>query len=171
MACAICRSGRKVLLHIELGYRESYTAWMDFIRGMIKRGLDTPVLIATDGAPGLIRAVEEIWPKSLRQRCLAHKVQNVVDKVPENARAEVKAAINSAYRAANRKIAEVVAADLLERYQGLYPSAKKSFTDDVEACWAHLRCPTIHHKRIHTTNLFERAFGDQKRRTKVIPRF
>jgi putative transposase len=171
VAWAICRSGRKVLLHMELGNRESYTAWMDFIRGMIMRGLNTPVLIATDGAPGLIRAVEEIWPKSLRQRCLAHKVRNVVDKVPEIARVEVKAAVNSAYRAPNRKIAEMVATDLLECYQDLYPSAMKSFTEDLEACWAHLRCPTIHHKRIRTTNLLERAFGEQKRRTKVIPRF
>jgi putative transposase len=60
---------------------------------------------------------------------------------------------------------------LLERCQDLYPSAMKSFTDDLEACWAHLRCPTIHHKRIRTTNLLQRAFGEQKRRTKVIPRF
>lgn len=57
-AWAICRSGRKVLLHMALGNRESYTAWKDFIRDMVKRGLNTPVLITTDGAPGLIRAVE-----------------------------------------------------------------------------------------------------------------
>ena len=171
VAWAICRSGRKVLLHMALGNRESYTAWKDFIRGMIRRGLNTPVLIATDGAPGLIRAVEEAWPKSLRQRCLAHKVKNVVAKVPENAREDVKAAVNSAYRAPNREVAEMIAKDLLARYQDLYPSAMKSFTEDLEACWAHLRCPTIHHKRIRTTNLLERAFGEQKRRTKVIPRF
>ncbi len=146
-------------------------AWKDFIRDMVKRGLNTPVLITTDGAPGLIRAVDETWSKSLRQRCLTHKVQNVVDKVPENVRAEVKAAINSSYRAPNREIAEMITTDVLERYQELYPSAMKSFSEDLEACWAHLRYPSIHHKRIRTTNLLERAFGEQKRRTKVIPRF
>jgi putative transposase len=171
VAWAICRSGRKVLLHMALGNRESYTAWMDFIQNMVSRGLNIPVLITTDGAPGLIRAVEEAWPKSLRQRCLAHKVKNVVDKVPESARAEVKAAVNSAYRAPNQEIAEMIASDVLKRYQDLYPSAMKSFTEDLDACWAHLRCPSIHHKRIRTTNLLERAFGEQKRRTKVIPRF
>jgi len=171
VAWAICRSGRKILLHMALGNRESYTAWKDFTRDMVKRGLNNPVLITTDGAPGLIRAVDETWSKSLRQRCLTHKVQNVVNKVPENARAEVKAAINSSYRAPNRDIAEMIATDVLERYQELYPSAMKSFNEDLEACWAHLRCPAIHHKRIRTTNLLERAFGEQKRRTKVIPRF
>jgi transposase-like protein len=91
------------------------------------------------GQTGPVRAVDETWSKSLRQRCLTHKVQNVVNKVPENARAEVKAAINSSYRAPNREIAEMIATDVLERYQELYPSAMKSFNEDLEACWAHQR--------------------------------
>ena len=55
------------------------------------------MLVVTDGAPGLIRAVEECFSASLRQRCLAHKVRNIVDKVPERAQAEVKEAIRAAY--------------------------------------------------------------------------
>jgi len=171
VAWGICRSGRKMLLHMALGNRESYTAWKDFIRGMVKRGLNTPILITTDGAPGLVRAVDEAWPKSLRQRCLVHKVKNVVDKVPDSARTDMNAMVRSAYTAPNRKVAEMIAKDLLDRYQDLYPSAMKSFTEDLEACWAHLRCPAIHHKRIRTTNLLERTFVEQKRRTKVIPGF
>ena len=168
-----------MLLQMALGNRESYTAsrrnigtmWKDFIRGMVKRGLNTPILITTDGAPGLVRAVDEAWPKSLRQRCLVHKVKNVVDKVPDSARTDMNAMVRSAYTAPNRKVAEMIAKDLLDRYQDLYPSAMKSFTEDLEACWAHLRCPAIHHKRIRTTNLLERTFVEQKRRTKVIPGF
>ena len=171
VAWGICRSGRKMLLHMALGNRESYTAWKDFIRGMVKRGLNTPILITTDGAPGLVRAVDEAWPKSLRQRCLVHKVKNVVDKVPDSARTDMNAMVRSAYTAPNRKVAEMIAKDLLDRYQDLYPSAMKSFTEDLQACWAHLRCPAIHHKRIRTTNLLERTFVEQKRRTKVIPGF
>ena len=68
-------------------------------------------------------------------------------------------------------IAEMVAADVLSTYQDLYPSAMGSFQDDWEACIAYLRCPAIHHKRIRTTNLLERSFLEQRRRTKVIPRF
>lgn len=171
VAWGICRDGQKVLLHMALGSKESYSAWQSMIRDMQGRGLNIPVLIVTDGAPGLVRAVEEAWPQSLRQRCLAHKIRNVIDKVPDHARAEVKSMVKSAYYAPNRDVAEMIAQDLLQRYQDLYPSAVKAFTDDLEACWAYLRCPSVHHRLIRTTNVLERAFVEQKRRTKVIPGF
>lgn len=171
VAWGVCRDGQKVLLHMAVGNKESYTSWQDFIRDMQGRGLPAPILVATDGAPGLIRAVDEAWPNSLRQRCLAHKIRNVVDKVPDNAREEVKAMVHSTYYAPNREVGEMIAKDLLQRYQDLYPSAMKSFTDDLEACWSYLRCPAVHHRRIRTTNLLERAFVEQKRRTKTIPGF
>jgi transposase-like protein len=170
-AWAICADGRKVLIHMALGNKESYANWLEFLRGMVQRGLWTPVLVTTDGAPGLIRAVEEIFPRSLRQRCLAHKVRNITDKVPESDREAVKAAVQGAYYASSVEIAEMVAAQVLSQYQQEYPSAMMTFRDDWQACVAYLRCPTIHHKRIRTTNLLERAFLEQRRRTNAIPRF
>ncbi len=113
-------------------------------------------------------------------RCLAHtlalaggakEIRNAVDKVPDNAREEVKAMVHSTYYAPNREVGEMIAKDLLQGYQGLYPSAMKSFTDDLEACWSYLRCPAVHHRRIRTTNLLERAFVEQKRHTKTISGF
>ena len=65
----------------------------------------------------------------------------------------------------------MIAAEVLEAYQSQYPSAMRSFQDDWEACIAYLRCPAVHHKRIRTTNLLERSFVEERRRTKVIPRF
>lgn len=170
-AWAICADGRKVLLHMALGNKESYQNWLDFLRDMVRRGLWVPVLITTDGAPGVIRAVKEVFPHSLRQRCLAHKTRNITDKVPESVREAVKAAVQGAYYAPNQQIAEMVAADVLKTYQGEYPSAMASFQDDWEASIAYLRCPTIHHKRIRTTNLLERSFVEERRRTRAIPRF
>lgn len=170
-AWGICNDGRKVLLHLTLGNKESYENWLDFLRDMVRRGLRAPVQVTTDGAPGLIRAVGEVFPKSLRQRCLAHKSRNVLDKVPDSARAEVKAMIQAAYYAPNQEVARMVATQVLEAYGDKYPSAMKSFQDDWEACIAYLRCPAVHHKRIRTTNLLERSFLEQRRRTKVIPRF
>lgn len=82
-AWGVCTDGRKVLLRLALGNKESYPNWLDFLRDMVKHGLQTPVLITTDGAPGLIRAVEEVFPRSLRLRCLPHKMRNVLDKVPD----------------------------------------------------------------------------------------
>ena len=170
-AWAICANGRKVMLHLALGNKESYGNWLEFLRDMVKRGLRTPVLGTTDGAPGLIRAFEEVFPKSLRQRCLSHKTRNVLDKIPDSARAEVKGMVQAAYYAPNQEVARMMAAKVLETYQDPYPSAMKSFQDDFEACIAHLRCPAVHHKRIRTTNLLERSFLEGRRRTKVIPRF
>jgi putative transposase len=170
-AWAICADGSRVMLHLALGNKESYINWLDFLRDMLSRGLQTPVLITTDGAPGLIRAVEEVFEKSLRQRCLAHKIRNVLGKVPDSAHQEVKAAVQAAYYAPDQEVAEMIAAQVLDKYQALYPAAMKSFQDDWQACIAYLRCPRVHHKRIRTTNLLERCFLEQRRRTKTIPRF
>ena len=170
-AWAICSNGRKTLLHLALGNKESYDNWLEFLRDLVKRGLRPPVQVTTDGAPGLVRAVTEVFPRSLRQRCLAHKTRNVLDKVPDSARDEVKAAVQAAYYAPNRDIADQIAAEVLKTYQSHYPSAMRSFLDDWEASVAYLRCPTVHHKRIRTTNLLERSFLEERRRTKVIPRF
>jgi putative transposase len=170
-AWAICADGHKAMLHLALGNKESYDNWLDFLRDMVKRGLRMPVLVTTDGAPGLILAVEKVFPHSLRQRCLFHKTKNVLDKVPDSVRAEVKALIQAAYYAPSQEVARLMAAKVLETYQARYPSAMKSFQDDWEACIAHLRCPAIHHKRIRTTNLLERSFLEERRRTRTIPRF
>ena len=170
-AWAICADGRKVMLHLALGNKESYANWLEFLRDMVRRGLQEPVQTTTDGSPGLMRAVEEMFPNSLRQRCLAHKTRNVTDKVPDSVRAEMKNAVRAAYYAPNREVANMIAADVLKTYQSTYPAAMRSFQDDWEACIAYLRCPAIHHKRIRTTNLLERSFLEERRRTRTIPRF
>jgi transposase-like protein len=171
VAWAICSDGRKVLLHLALGNKESYENWLGFLRDMLRRGLQAPVQTTTDGSPALIRAVEEVFPRSLRQRCLAHKTRNVLDKVPDSVRAEVKGMIQASYYAPNQEVASMIAAEVLDAYQDRYPAAMRSFQDDWEACIAYLRCPAVHHKRIRTTNLLERSFLEERRRTKVIPRF
>jgi transposase-like protein len=171
VAWGICRDGRKVLLPLALGNKESETACTAFIRDLVKRGLPTPTLVTTDGASALIAAVEVLWPHSLRQRCLVHKVRKVLDKVPEGVKSEVKPALWSVYDAPIREVAEVLAQHFIRRYGELYPSAVVCFQDDLEACLNHLRCPAAHRQRIRTTNLLERAFLEVRRRTRAIPRF
>jgi transposase-like protein len=170
-AWAICRDGRKVMLHLALGSRESYDNCLAFLRDMVRRGLRTPVLVATDGAPGLISAVEQVWGKSLRQRCLAHKMRNILDKVSPAAREELKRRVQDVFYAPSLEIAEERAVKVLSDYQEEHPAAMRSFNDDLESCLVYLRCPLAHHKSIRTTNLLERAFQESRRRTKVIPKF
>lgn len=170
-AWGVCRDGARVMLHLALGSRESYENCLEFLRGMTKRGLRTPLLVATDGAPGLIRAVSEVWGKSLRQRCLAHKMRNILDKVPRSMREEIKRRVQDVFYAPSLQIARERAAQVLGDYQDKFSAAMCSFNDDLEACLAYLRCPLAHHKAVRTTNLLERAFQECRRRTKVIPHF
>jgi transposase-like protein len=171
VAWGVCRDGRKVLLHLSLGNKESETACAAFVRDMVRRGLPVPPLVTTDGAPALIAAVEAAWPRSLRQRCLVHKVRNVLDKVPEGIQQEIKQALWSVYDAPNREVAELLAAKFIERYGDRYPSAVACFQDDLAACLNHLECPVGHRHRIRTTHLLERAFLEVRRRTRATPRF
>lgn len=170
-AWAILANGRKVLLHLALGNKESYDCWKTFFRNMISRGVRAPLLVTSDGAPGLIRAIEECFPQSKRQRCLAHKLRNIANKLPKDAACEILPKVKNVYYQTNREVAMLCATTLVEEYAEKYPAAIKCFQDDLESCLNHIDFPAGHHKHIRTTNLLERAFVEQKRRTKVIPRF
>ena len=168
-AWAITESGTKILLGLAPGTKEDTASCRDFLRDLKARNLVDPVLVATDGAPGLIRAVEEVFPRSLRQRCLAHKMRNLEAKVPGEVWREVKGAAYAAYQGGSPKLAELARDDFVMQYERDYPSATACFLDDFEACIAHLQLPIAHRRATRTTNLLERAFGEERRRTKIIP--
>lgn len=167
----ILATGEKVLLSMRLGNKESYDDWLEVFRDLRKRGLCDPVLGTSDGAPGLIKAFGHAFPKTLRQRCLVHKKRNIINKVPSEAISEVKAHLDAVYYAPNFKTAKQMAQSFKDAFGLKYPSAVECFEEDLEACLNHLQCPAKHRRRISTTNLVERSFGEEKRRSKVIPRF
>jgi putative transposase len=168
-AWGIVESGTKVLLGLAPGTKEDTASCRDFLRDLKARNLDDPVLVSTDGAPGLIRAVEEVFPKSLRQRCLAHKMRNLEAKVPAEMWRELKGAAYAAYQAGSPKLAAMAKDDFVSQYEREYPSATQCFLDDFEACVAHLQLPMSHRRVTRTTNLLERLFLEERRRTKIIP--
>jgi transposase-like protein len=168
-AWGIVESGTKVLLGLAPGTKEDTASCRDFLRDLKARNLDDPVLVSTDGAPGLIRAVEEVFPKSLRQRCLAHKMRNLEAKVPAEMWRELKGAAYAAYQAGSPKLAAMAKDDFVSQYEREYPSATQCFLDDFEACVAHLQLPMSHRRVTRTTNLLERLFLEERRRTRIIP--
>jgi len=168
-AWGISEGGEKVLLGLCPGTKEDTASARDFLRDLKARNLAEPLLVATDGAPGLIRAVEEVFPKSLRQRCLAHRMRNLEGKVPAERWREVKAQALAAYTAASPMLARLAKEEFVKRFERELPSATACFLDDFEACIAHLRLPIAHRKAIRTTNLLERLFGEERQRTKIIP--
>ena len=172
VAWGVTLEGRKVLLGLQLGSRESYENWLAFGRDLIARGVNAPGLVCADGAPGLWKAVRELWPAADEQRCTVHALRNLTAKLPERHHTEVKARWwktfdGAASPAEARRGLEAIIAD----YRSAYPAAMAVIERDLEALVAHLRWPSEHRKRIRTTNLLERTFVEVRRRTKVIGRF
>lgn len=170
-AWAICSDGSKQILHLACAGSETKDAWSAFFEEMTGRGLRQPLLVVSDGAKGLMAAIEEHLPRTGRQRCLAHKLRNLASKLPRDPelRAPVMQEIKAVYYAPGRETAELLAERLIETYADEYPAVVKCFTDDLEACLVHLSYPLAHRRYIRTTNLLERSFQEEKRRTKVIP--
>jgi transposase-like protein len=172
VAWGVTLEGRKVLLGLALGSRESYENWLAFGRDLTERGLRSSALIVADGAPGIWKAARELWPAAEAQRCTVHALRNVTGKLPERHHRELKArwwqVFDDAASAADaRRGLQAIVAD----YQGAYPAAMAVITDNLDALVAHLHWPSEHRKRIRSTNLLERTFVEVRRRTKVIGRF
>ena len=163
----ILSDGSKVLIHLSLGNKESYEDWLDHLR----RGLGIPLTVTTDGAPGLIKAVEAIWPEAERIRCWVHKMRNVLDKVPEEVRPVLKPHLEALRDAPDHETGRRLADQIVARFEGAYPSAMRALREDLEASLAHLKLPPVHRKHVRTTNLIERSFEEERRRPRVIPRF
>jgi transposase-like protein len=166
---AIWVDGRKVLLTLSTANSESYESCLEVLRDLVKRGLQTPVTITTDGAAGLTKAIDAIWPKTLRIRCWFHKMQNLQQQGPPQAWPEFKTLVADMRDAPTVAEAERRRQLIGNRYQRDFPEACRCLLDDAEASLNHLYVPQRHQPYVRTANLAERAFEEERRRTKVIP--
>jgi putative transposase len=170
-AYGIWEDGKKVLLHLAVGDKESTVCWKSFFEDMKHRGLKQPLLVVIDGNSGLRKAVRECLPDSWVQRCQVHRMRNILCKLPEKARSGLKKLIHKAFTAQSHKVGLEQAKAVVAMYQEQFPEAMKCLATGLEECLTALRFPGNHRKRIRTTNLLERLFGEGQRRAKVIPRF
>jgi putative transposase len=168
-AWGITEDGRKVLLHLAPGTKEDTASCTAFFEDLKRRGLPDPLLVVTDGAPGLIRGVETCFPRALRQRCLVHRLRNLRSKAPESQWPEIAIRARACYEAASPALATLLRDDFVRAYGQELPAVVQCFTEDFDACIAHLHFPLRHRKVIRTTNLLERLFLEERRRTKIIP--
>lgn len=158
-------------LSISLGSQESYNAWKWFLEDMVRRGLQEPMLIVIDGCPGLIKAVKELFPDSDLQRCTKHKTENVLDKVLKVDREDVKDSLRKIFYAPTYNHAKEAVELFKDKWGKKYPLAVEILMEDIELCLTYYKYPYRHWKRIRTTNVVERSFGEVKRRTKGVGRF
>ena len=177
-AWGIDTDGKPVFVGLDGRLRESGDAWAGFLTGLGERGLACPLLVISDGAPGLIGAVERTMGAALRQRCLIHRARNVLAKVPKNAQAEVKADywaifdlpedVEPGPDAVANAQARIDA--FATRWRDSYPAAVRCLLDDRDSLTVYLRFPREHWTRVRHSNFIERTFGETRRRVKVIGR-
>jgi transposase-like protein len=160
-AWGITTDGKPAFVGLAPGTGESADAWHDFLADLKERGLASPLLVISDGAPGLIGAIEQAYPKALRQRCLVHRCRNLLAKVPAGMQAEIKDAYWAIFDTEELKtppgpkLVEIIDARIGEfaaRYQAMYPAAVKCLLADREGLTAYLRFPAEHHNRVRHSN-------------------
>lgn len=171
IAHGIDRVGKRVLLHLSLGGRESTQCWKGVLHDLIGRGLKPPQLIVSDGNPGLLRALREVWPDVAHQRCVVHRTWNVLARIPKKRQAEVKKALHRIFYAACLDDAKDEARRFVSRYAEEFPTATEVLVKHLEECLTFYRFPERHWKMIRTSNVLERSFKEVKRRTRVVGRF
>lgn len=163
--------GQHVLLGVYLGSHEDTDSWKLALQDLVERGLKRPLLVISDGNPGLIRAVREIWPKVARQRCIVHRIRNVLARVPKSEQARFRKALNRIFYAPSLGEALAEARKFAEQWQNVYPEAVATLGRDLADCLTFFRMPPRHWKRLRTSNGLERLFREVRRRTRVIGRF
>ncbi len=186
-AWGITTAGAPVLVGLAPAGSESTDAWADFLNELKGRGLRPPLLAISDAAPGLLSALEQVFPQSLRQKCLIHRARNVLAKVSAEAQTELKNAYWKLFDVEDvlhgkdgpalvpgpELVAFVQAriAAFADAYGSHYPTAVKCLLTDREQLTSYLRFPREHHRRVRHSNFIERTFGETRRRVKVIGRF
>jgi len=171
VAHGITRQGKRVVLHLSLGGKESTESWKGALNDLVERGLRQPQLITIDGNPGLLRAIKEVWPEVARQRCVVHRIRNVMARIPRKRQDEVGKAVHRVFYAACLDDARDEARQFLSRYRREFPTACEVLAKHLEECLTFYRFPERHWKHIRTSNVIERSFKEVKRRTRVVGRF
>ena len=167
-------AGQRVLVSVRLGQRERYEDWLDLGRDLTRRGLPAPWLVVSDGAPGLLKGIEELWPTADLQRCAVHRLRNVTAKLPKQPALHDQ--VKQAYWAALDEATDPADGErrlraLVSELSRPFPSAAACLAEDLPALCVHLRYPLRLRRRLRSTNLLERSLEEVRRRTKVIGRF
>ena len=115
--------------------------WKGVLNDLVERGLESPQLIITDGNPGLLKAINDIWPEVPRQRCTVHRIRNVLARVPRKRQDEARKALHRIFYAACLDDARDEARQLLSRYQREFPSAAETLVKHLEECLTFYRFP------------------------------
>ena len=159
--------GRKELIALADGYRESTESWADLLRDCSRRGMRAPVLAAGDGALGFWGALREVFPGTKEQRCWFHKIANVLSALPKSAHPSAKKALAEIWNAEDRQHALAAEKAFSAAYAAKFPKATAKITDDLDQLLAFYDYPAEHWVHLRTTNPIESTFATVRHRTKI----
>jgi transposase-like protein len=159
--------GRKELVALAGGYRESAESWADLLRDCARRGMRAPVLATGDGALGFWSAVREVFPQARAQRCWSRKIANVLGALPKSAHPGAKKALAEIWNAEDKDHARAAVQSFAAAYGAKFPKAAAKITDDEDELLAFYDYPAEHWIHLRTTNPIESTFATVRLRTKV----
>jgi transposase-like protein len=173
VAYGIKLDGRRELIDFLVTKYESEKNWEGFLNNLSRRGLtgDALGLVATDGNRGLENAVDTVYPQAKRQRCWAHKLRNVSDKLRKRDQEQCIKEAGGIYRANNRSEALREYRSWARKWRPISPAAVKCLEKDLEELLNFYSCPKEMWKKLRTTNVIERAFREVRRRTRPMTCF
>jgi putative transposase len=159
-------TGRKEVLAVVDGYRESEASWLEVIEQLESQGLTIPPKLAVgDGALGFWKALAKKWPQTAQQRCWVHKTANVLNKVPKSMQPKIKSALQEVWMAENREGAYKAFDSCVKRFGAKYPKAMECLAKDKDSMLAFYDFPAVHWQHIRTTNPIESVFATVRLRT------
>lgn len=162
----VTEHGRKELVAVEDGYRESEASWLELLLGLRERGLTiSPKLAIGDGALGFWKALARCYPDTRHQRCWVHKTANILTAVPKSVQPKVKAALHEIWMAETQDEAHKAFDRALVRFESKYPGAMERLRKDREELLAFYDFPAEHWTHIRTTNPIESTFATVRLRT------
>ena len=158
--------GKKELVGLIDGVRESTQSWRELLLDLKRRGLAVgPELSVADGALGFWQAVEEVWPKTRGQRCWVHKTANILNKLPKSLQSKAKRTLQEIWMAETKKDALVAFDAFVETWSPKYEKAVECLTKDRDALLAFYDFPAEHWKHLRTSNPIESSFATVRHRT------
>ncbi len=159
--------GKKELVALTDGHRESAESWAGLLRDCKRRGMRAPVLAIGDGALGFWAALREVFPETKEQRDWVHKVANILDCLPKSAQPAARKALAQIRDAEDREHAEKAITGFAAAYGAKYPKAVAKITDDKEQLLAFFSFPAEHWVHLKTSNPIESTFATVRLRTRV----
>jgi transposase-like protein len=161
----IDEEGKREVLAFTIGERENQKAWDELLDDLKARGVDTVDLWISDGNKATINSIDAKFPVAKRQRCVKHKMDNVLGYIPQKQQELVEPELKAIFYQTSREKADQEAAAFIVKYSKQYPTAVECLERDLEACLTFYSFPEKHWKYIRTNNIVERLFNEVKKRS------